>query len=304
MIEVKNLIKYYGKSKALDGINLRIEENEIFGFLGPNGAGKTTTINLILGLIQPTSGSIRVAGLDVVKNPIEVKRICGYLPENAGFYAHMTARQNLLYFAEFYDMSRDEAAKRVDELLELVGLSDAADKKVGEFSRGMKQRLGLAQALINDPKVVFLDEPTAGLDPAGAAGFRRIIRQLKKDGKTIFFSSHILSEVKGVCETIGIIHRGKIVAKGRIEDFSGKTKIAVQSEPEASEELLRRFGKVSYDEKSDVFVIEADSDCRVDIARSLFENGYIVKELRLVEPSLEEIYFSLVGERNEIFDRR
>ncbi|MET1125165.1 MAG: ABC transporter ATP-binding protein, partial [Archaeoglobaceae archaeon] len=119
MIEVENLTKYYGKFKALDGINLRIEENEVFGFLGPNGAGKTTTINLILGLIQPTSGRIRVAGLDVVKNPIEVKKICGYLPENAGFYTNMTAKQNLLYFAEFYDMGKEEATKRVDELLEL-----------------------------------------------------------------------------------------------------------------------------------------------------------------------------------------
>ena len=296
MIEVENLTKYYGKFKALDGINLRIEENEIFGFLGPNGAGKTTTINLILGLIQPTSGKIRVAGFDVTRNPMEVKRICGYLPENAGFYAHMTAKQNLMYFAEFYGMSKEEASKKANELLELVGLGDAANKKVGEFSRGMKQRLGLAQALINDPKAVFLDEPTAGLDPAGAADFRRIIKQLKKDGKTIFFSSHILSEVKEVCETIGIIHRGKIVAKGRIEDFRGKTKIAVQSEPKANEELLKKFGRVSYDEKSDVFVIEADDDCRIEIARFLFENGYVVKELHLIEPSLEEIYFGLVGE--------
>ncbi|MET1125166.1 MAG: ABC transporter ATP-binding protein, partial [Archaeoglobaceae archaeon] len=160
----------------------------------------------------------------------------------------------------------------------------------------MKQRLGLAQALINDPEVVFLDEPTTGLDPAGAADFRRIIRQLKRDGKTVFFSSHVLSEVKEVCETIGIIHRGKILAKGRIEDFSSKTRIAVQSEPKASEELLKKFGNVSYDEKSDVFVIEADGDRRVEIAKFLFNNGYIVKELHLIEPSLEEIYLSLVGE--------
>ncbi len=304
MIEVENLTKYYGKHKALDGINLKIEENEVFGFLGPNGAGKTTTINIILGLIQPSSGSVRVAGLDVLKNPVEVKKVCGYLPENAGFYGHMTAKQNLLYFAEFYDMDKDEAAKRVEELLELVGLSGAADKKVGEFSRGMKQRLALAQALINDPKVVFLDEPTSGLDPAGAADFRRIIKLLKKEGKTVFFSSHILSEVKEVCETIGIIHRGKIVAKGRIDEFAGNTKIAVQTEPEASEDLLRRFGKVSYDERSNVFVIETNEDCRVDLARTLFETGFVVKELRLIEPSLEEIYFSLVGEVDEVSDRR
>jgi ABC-2 type transport system ATP-binding protein len=297
MIEVENLTKYYGNFKALDGISLRIEENEVFGFLGPNGAGKTTTINIILGLIQPSSGSVRVAGIDVAKNPLEVKRICGYLPENAGFYEHMTAKQNLLYFSEFYGIDELEALKIVYDTLELVGLGDAADKKVGEFSKGMKQRLGLAQALINDPKVIFLDEPTSGLDPAGSAEFRKIIRELKKEGKTIFFSSHILSEVKEVCETVGVIYRGKIMAKGSIGDFSKKIKIAVQTEPEIDEEILKKFGRVDYDERlaGGAYVIETEKDCRLEIAKALFERGLVVKELHLIEPSLEEIYFSIVG---------
>ncbi len=296
MIEVENLTKYYGKLKALDNINLRIEENEVFGFLGPNGAGKTTTINLILGLIQPTSGKIKVAGYDVLRDPIKVKTICGYLPENAGFYPNLTARQNLEYFSEFYGIGKEEAKKIIEELLELVGLGDAIDRKVGGFSRGMKQRLGLAQALLNDPEIVFLDEPTTGLDPAGATDFRRIIKHLKKDGKTIFFSSHILSEVREVCETIGIINKGRIVAKGRIEDFKSTLKIQVQTEPEVDENLLKKFGEVSYNEESGCFVIEVEKDCRSEIAKKLFEMGYVVKELHLLEPSLEEIYFRIVGE--------
>ncbi len=302
MIEVENLTKYYGKFKALDNINLRIEENEVFGFLGPNGAGKTTTINLILGLIQPTSGKIRVAGYDVLRDPIKVKTICGYLPENAGFYPNLTARQNLEYFSEFYGMKRDEARKIIDDLLELVGLGDAADRKVGGFSRGMKQRLGLAQALLNDPEIIFLDEPTTGLDPTGAADFRRIIKSLKKDGKTIFFSSHILSEVKEVCETIGIIHKGRIVAKGRIEDFRSTLRIQIQTEPEIDGSVLRKFGEVGYDEDNQCFIVEVDRDCRTEMAKELFEMGYVVKELHLLEPSLEEIYFKIVGEDDERSD--
>ncbi len=293
-VEVENLTKYYGKFKALDGVTFSIERNEVFGFLGPNGAGKTTTINLILGLINPDEGRIRVEGIDVLKNPLEVKRICGYLPEKAGFYEHLTAKQNLLYFSEFYGMNRDEALKKVKECLELVGLENAMDRKVGEFSRGMKQRLGLAQALINDPKVIFLDEPTAGLDPKGSADFLNIIRQLKDEGKTIFFSSHILSEVKKVCETFGVIYRGKLVRKGRIRDFSTGYRIRISTHPELeSDEILRKYGRVRWEDSC--FMVESESDCRVEIAKELFENGYVVKEICLVEPSLEEIYFSIIG---------
>jgi ABC-2 type transport system ATP-binding protein len=294
MIKVENLTKIYGKFKALDGLNLEIEENEVFGFLGPNGAGKTTTINLMMGMLQPTSGKITIAGIDVVKNPIEVKKICGYLPENVGFYNHMTAKQNLLYFSEFYKMPRNEAMKTIDELLELVGIADAADKKVGEFSKGMKQRLGLAQALLNDPMVVFLDEPTSGLDPQGSADFRRIIRSLKREGKTIFFSSHILSEVKEVCETVGVLSRGRLVAKGRIDEFRQNISIVVETEPDIDPSILKQFGKVKLENSK--AIVEVERDCRVEISKTLCENGYAIKELHMLEPSLEEIYLRLIGE--------
>jgi len=294
LIEIKNLTKMYGNFKALDGLSLTVEENEVFGYLGPNGAGKTTTINLMMGMLQPTSGSIRIANIDVERDPLKVKKICGYLPENVGFYDHLTARQNLLYFSEFYGFGRQEALKIIDDLLELVGIPDAADRKVGEFSKGMKQRLGLAQALLNDPKIVFLDEPTSGLDPQGAADFREIIRRLKKEGKTIFFSSHILSEVKEVCETVGIINKGKLVAKGRIEEFNKSFTIVVETEPAADASVLEAFGEVKV--KDSRIIVEAEKDCRVEISRALFDKGYLIKELHLMEPSLEEIYMRIVQE--------
>ncbi len=296
-VVIEDLTKYYGKFKALDGINLEIEEKEVFGFLGPNGAGKSTTLNIILGLIRPSSGKVVVCGIDVEEKPLEIRKRCGYLPENYGLYPHMTGRQNLHYFAEFYSMTGDEIRRRVEELLELVRLSDAADRKVAEYSRGMKQRLALAQALINDPEVIFLDEPTNGLDPQGAAEFREIVKKLNSDGKTVFFSSHVLAEVKEVCETIGIIHRGKIVAKGRIDELSSGVKIAVQTIPEPDEEVLKKFGRVSYDERfaGGSYIVEAEKDCRIEISKALIESGYVIRELHMMEPSLEEIYMSIVG---------
>ncbi|MEM3391424.1 MAG: ABC transporter ATP-binding protein [Archaeoglobaceae archaeon] len=288
-VYIENLTKLYGEFKAVDSLSLAVEKKEIFGFLGPNGSGKSTTINCILGIAKPTTGKIEVCGIDVEKNPLEVRKICGYLPENYGLYGNLTAMQNLKYFAEFYgNVSKD----RIFELLELVGLGDVADKKVSEFSRGMRQRLALAQALLNDPQVVFLDEPTNGLDPAGI----RIIKNLQKDGKTIFFSSHILSEVKEVCSSIGIIYKGKLIKSGKISDFNSEFFIEVQTEPRADIELLKRFGEVMYDEGTQNFLIKVEKDCRLEISKHLFEKGYVVKELHLREPSLEEVYFDLLKE--------
>lgn len=295
MITTQNLTKVFGSFKALDDLNLDVGENEIFGFLGPNGSGKTTTINLLMGMLQPTSGSIRIAGIDVLKNPLEVKKICGYMPEQAGFYDNLTARQNLLYFLEFYG-SQDK--EKVDNLIALVGLSDAMDKKVGEFSKGMKQRLSMAQALINDPQVVFLDEPTAGLDPRGVREFREIIRKLAKEGKTIFFSSHILSEVRETCEIIGIMSKGKLVVKEKLDELESKNiKIFVETEPVIDEGLVQPFASkidLNNSENGSKVVIESERDCRTELSNVLFQNGYSIKEIRLIE-NLEDTYLKAVG---------
>ncbi|HIE13841.1 TPA: ABC transporter ATP-binding protein, partial [Candidatus Bathyarchaeota archaeon] len=210
-----------------------------------------------------------------------------------GFYDNLTARQNLLYFLEFYKVSKNKAKIRTDDLLELVGLGDSTDKKVGEFSRGMKQRLGMAQALLNDPDIIFLDEPTAGLDPKGVADFRELIKRLAKDGKTIFFSSHILSEVKEVCESIGIISKGKLVVKGKIKELLRKnTRIIVETEPALNESLIKPFAsKVEFNDSKIVF--ESEKDCRAELSKILCKNGYLIKEMHLIE-SLEEIYLKAV----------
>jgi len=218
MIKTENLTKVYNGNKAVDGLNLEIAEGDIFGFLGPNGAGKSTTILMLVGMIEPTEGKRIINDIEVARNPLKVKGIIGYLPEDVGFYGNMTAEQNLDYFARFYAaMDANKRKKRIGELLELVQL-DGVSQKVGGYSRGMNQRLGLAQALLNDPEVLFLDEPTANLDPEGVFQYRELTKQLSDEGKTIFISSHILAEVSKVCNTIGIISKGTLIARGTLEE--------------------------------------------------------------------------------------
>ncbi|HEY3273409.1 MAG TPA: ABC transporter ATP-binding protein, partial [Methanocella sp.] len=225
MIRIENLTKVYEGVRAVDAINLTIEKGEVFGFLGPNGAGKTTTIGMMVGLIEPTSGHCLIDDIDVTRKPLEAKRFTGYLPDGVGFYPNLTARQNLKYFSKFYGTKDADMDARITGLLDRVGLGKV-EKPVGSYSRGMKQRLGLAQALLNDPEYVFLDEPTNGLDPEGVVQFREIIKELAARGKTVFFSSHIIGEVQQVCHTIGIISHGKIVALGTQPEIRQKLRKA------------------------------------------------------------------------------
>ena len=194
MIKTENLTKAYRGTKAVDSINVNIAKGQVCGFVGPNGAGKTTTIGMMTGLIEPTNGKCFVKDLEVSRHPLEVKKIIGYLPDGFGFYAHMTAAQNLKYFSKLYGLSDADANARIAELLDYVGLANVT-KRTGAYSKGMKQRLGLARVLLNDPEVIFLDEPTNGLDPEGVMQFRKVIKDQTAKGKTIFFSSHILDEV-------------------------------------------------------------------------------------------------------------
>jgi ABC-2 type transport system ATP-binding protein len=219
MIKTENLTKVYNGNKAVDSLNLEIAEGNVFGFLGPNGAGKSTTILMLVGMIEPTEGKCIINDIEVARNPLKVKEIIGYLPENVGFYGNMTAEQNLDYFARFYaTMDANERKKRIGELLELVQL-DGVSQKVGGYSRGMTQRLGLAQALLNNPEVIFLDEPTSNLDPEGVLQIRQTLKKLSDEGKTIFFSSHILAEVAQVCKTICILSNGTLIERGTLEEI-------------------------------------------------------------------------------------
>ncbi|MEM3434137.1 MAG: ABC transporter ATP-binding protein, partial [Candidatus Methanomethyliaceae archaeon] len=213
IIITRELTKVYSKNVAVDHLTMSIEEGEIFGLLGPNGAGKTTTLLMLLGLTVPTSGTATVCGYDVVKNSRDVRKVVGALPEFAGLYDDMTAHENLMYIAALNGIPKRVAEERVKTLLETVDLIGESDTKVGKFSRGMRQRLGIAQALVKDPRVLILDEPTIGVDPRGTKEIRDLILRLNRErGLTVLMSSHLLYEVQQVCTRVGIMRQGKMIA--------------------------------------------------------------------------------------------
>jgi ABC-2 type transport system ATP-binding protein len=205
---------------AVQSLDLEVQAGEIFGFLGPNGAGKTTTMNVLLGFVQPTSGAAYLFGIDV-RQPIARQRI-GYLPELTYYYKFLTAEELLRFYARIFGLSRIEADKRIEKLLKLVELEHASKRPIKSYSKGMQQRVGIAQALINEPDLLILDEPTSGLDPLGRMKVREIIQRLKEEGKTVFFSSHELGEVETVCDRVAIIHQGELKAVGRVSDIIGQ----------------------------------------------------------------------------------
>ena len=243
VIETQDLTKVYGEQVAVDHLNLKINEGEVFGFLGPNGAGKTTTLLMLLGLSEPTSGKAWVCGFDPTREPLKVKRLVGYLAENVGFYDDMNAVQNLLFISRLNGIPDDLASNKIKELLKIVDLEVDPKKKVGEYSRGMRQRLGIAEVLLKDPQVVFLDEPTLGLDADGSLQMLELIRSLSQDKKiTVFFSSHLLDQVQKISHRVGIMIKGHLVAVGRIEDLA-KEKFGVGPESYTLEEVYMKYFK-------------------------------------------------------------
>jgi ABC-2 type transport system ATP-binding protein len=208
-----------GTKVALQGLDLEVRAGEVFGFLGPNGAGKTTTMNVLLGFVPPTSGSASLFDIDV-RQPIARQRI-GYLPELTYYYKFLNAEELLRFYAKIFGLPRAVAGRRIPELLKLVELEHASRRPIKSYSKGMQQRVGLAQALINDPDLLILDEPTSGLDPLGRMKVREIIQRLKNEGKTVFFSSHELGEVESVCDRVAIIHQGELKAVGRVDEITG-----------------------------------------------------------------------------------
>jgi ABC-2 type transport system ATP-binding protein len=243
IIEAEGLTKKYGTQIAVNNLTLQIKEGEVFGFLGPNGAGKTTTLLMFLGLTEPTSGKVRVIGFDSTREPLRVKEKVGYLPENVGFYDDMDARQNLRFIARLNRIPDKVSAKKIDELLQQVGLLEEAKKKVGTYSKGMRQRLGIAEVLIKDPKLIFLDEPTIGLDPDGTNRMLDLIHNLSREKNiTIFLSSHLLDQVQRICDRVGIMIKGNLVAMGPIQELA-KKKMGVEKEHYTLEELYMKYFK-------------------------------------------------------------
>ena len=220
IIRTSELVKQYGDVTAVDHLNLEIHKGEVFGLLGPNGAGKTTTTLMLLGLTDPTSGTAEISGLDCTRDALAVKKIVGYLPDNVGFYPDMSGRENLIFSGMMNGLTRKEAEERASGLLERVGMTYAADRKTGTYSRGMRQRLGIADVLMKDPEIIIMDEPTLGIDPSGMRELTALIRELSvKDGRTILISSHELYQIQEISDRVGIFVKGRMIACGRIDEL-------------------------------------------------------------------------------------
>jgi len=297
VVEAQGLAKRYNGLQAVRDLTLEIEDGEIFGLLGPNGSGKTTTILMLLGLTEPSAGSVEICGHNPVRDPISVKRRVGYLPENVGFYDDLTARENLRFVARLNGIRDRDSKPKIDELLSLVGLEEAADRPVRTFSRGMRQRLGIADVLIKDPEFVILDEPTSGIDPEGAIRLLDMIVEMRDSrGMTVMLSSHLLHQVQRVCDRVGIMHRGEIVAQGTIDELGGtdegeKLEIRVRGITPLLLERLRVLDGVSDLQLDGERVrLTCTQDVRAQVARTVVEHGAELLELRRPGLTLEDIY--------------
>ncbi len=304
-IETKDLTKRYDGVTVVDRLNLQVKEKEVFGLLGPNGAGKTTTILMLLGLTEPVAGTARVCGFNPTREPLQVKRLVGYLPEKVGFYENLTPRENLMFIAELNGIGYAEANSRIDEVLKAVGILDKADLAVGKFSRGMKQRLGIADVLIKKPKVVFLDEPTAGLDPEGINQLLNLIAGLPKMGTTVVLSSHQLYQVQRVCHSIGILAKGKIVIEGTIDKLGrealagGRYMVEIetgQPSPRLTDIIRGIKGVVKVEAKDKVLLVSTETDLRAELAKVVVQNDVPLIQIKVQEFSLDDIYMKYFQE--------
>ena len=303
MIETDHLTKQYDKKVVVNNLSLSIGEGEVFGFLGPNGAGKTTTIKMLMGLVQPTSGSGKVCGFDIIHQVLDVRRSCGVLPDPAGFYDNLTARRNLHFYGSLYGLGGKDLDEKVVSTLKLVGLSEAMDMKIGKYSKGMKQRFGLAQAIVHDPKVLIFDEPTAGIDPQGAKDYRNLVKELKGRGKTIMMTSHILPEVEAVCDRIGIIVNGEMKICGNVDElvdqytrrqgYRLKLKVKEIDENRVRETLKPVSGISNVVRNNGFYLIDSSADVSEGVSRAVCRTGGVVTELEVYRPTLNEIFLDI-----------
>lgn len=300
VIRTRGLTKRYGDHVAVDHLDLEVERGEVFGLLGPNGAGKTTTILMLLGLSEPSEGRAEVLGLDPVRQPLEVKRRVGYLPDSVGFYDQLTGRENLLYTARLNGLGRAEGDGRVDALLDQAGLTRAADLEVGAYSRGMRQRLGIADALVKDPEMIILDEPTIAIDPEGVVEVLGIIRSLAEQGVTVLLSSHLLHQVQEVCDRVGIFVAGRLIRQGPVSEladqlFTGMITVEVGAEgpPHEVERALASIEGAELERHPRdprIWRVTAGEDAANRVAVALADHGLSIRHLRRVGEELDELY--------------
>ncbi|HEY79948.1 MAG TPA: ABC transporter ATP-binding protein [Anaerolineae bacterium] len=299
VIETRNLTKRYNGVVAVDGLNLTIHEGEIFGMLGPNGSGKTTTILMLLGLTEPTSGQVRVLGLDPARQPLSVKAQVGYIPDQVGFYDDLTAVENLMYTAKLNGIPRKEALTRIDQTLERLGLAEVKDRAVKTYSRGMRQRLAVADVLIKQPRMIIMDEPTQGLDPEGAHEFLKIIRDLKENGITVLLASHLLHQVQSVCDRVGLFNQGRMATSGTVEELAQKymaggyrIELEATGDRAAIEKALKGVQgvtEVAYLGRNR-YEVRAKGDLRAETARAVVLADGGLLSLHVEAPSLDDIY--------------
>jgi ABC-2 type transport system ATP-binding protein len=293
-IELRGLTKRYGDVTALSGVDLTVEEGEIFGFLGPNGAGKSTTIDILLDFVRPTSGDAAVLGMDAQENTLAVRRRTGVLPDGFHIYDRLTGRQHIKFVVESKDADDDPM-----DVLERVGIGDAADRAAGGYSKGMTQRLALGMALVGDPELLILDEPSTGLDPAGAREIRDIVREESERGTTIFFSSHVLSQVEAVCDRVGILRAGELIAVDTVDglrsatDTDARLKITVDGIDDDALDAVRALAGVStVSLDGEILTVGVDDGSKTAVLNALEAEGVSIHDFETQETSLEDLFIS------------
>ena len=297
-IEVKNLFKYYGDQAAVKDITFKVNSGEIVGFLGPNGAGKSTTMKIITGYISASSGKVKVCGMPVTESSLDTRRKIGYLPENNPLYLDMYVKEYLTFVGNIYKVPN--LKERVDEMIEKVGLEVEQNKKIGQLSKGYRQRVGLAQAIIHDPEVLILDEPTSGLDPNQLLEIRSLIKSIGKE-KTVMLSTHIMQEVEAICDRIVIINKGEIVADNTAKDLQsegGNLTVYAEFEVEVTKSMLKKIEGVGKIERvTNGWLLESKDnvDLRKRVAKFAQENDFLAITLRVEEKSLEEVFKNLTN---------
>ena len=297
VIEARGLLKVYGAARVVDAIDLTIRRGEIFGLLGPNGAGKTTTILMMLGLTEISGGSVDVLGFNPVRQPLEVKRRVGYLPDAVGFYDHLTARENLTYTARLLDIPRRETGGRIMDALHNVDLAGVADKRVATYSRGMRQRLGIAEIVMKKAEVAILDEPTSGLDPHATFELLEMIRRLKRAGVAVLLSSHLLDRVQSVCDRVALFNRGRIALMGTVVELANQVlgaghPLLIEATGKDVAGTLRGIAGVQQvvPAGEGAWRITAGRDVRAEAAQRIISAGGSLTKLSDLQPSLEEVY--------------
>jgi len=308
-VKCQGLSKRYGRIVALDKLDLEVERNTVFGFLGPNGAGKTTTLKVLTGLTRPTSGRAWVAGEEVSPASQTLRGKIGYLPEEPAFYNWMTGREYLAFVASLFGLPSPEAGRRCDELLELVDLSRDASRRIGGYSRGMRQRLGVAQALMNKPSVLFLDEPCSALDPFGRAEVLGTLYRLKEQATTVFMSSHILADVERICDVVAIIDKGKLVVESGVEELRQRFAspiFEIEFEQPATPfvsmvEAMPWVYKVEPDQAATKLRVHARDLARAkaELPGLVVQSGLTLRQYQMVLPTLEDVFMKLLANRAE-----